>query len=482
MKNFIYPVILCGGSGTRLWPVSRKSYPKQFTSFRGKESLFQSTVQRFNGETFAAPSIVTSEDFRFVVSEQLAFLENEPLNIFIEPSSRNTAAAICIAAISINEKFGDSILLISPSDHIFTDDDNFCATVLAAKSVAEDGQIVTFGIRPDRPETGYGWLELSTKLKEDCNQVPQKLISFVEKPDLEKAKSLFVSKNYLWNSGVFLFSTSTILEAFKKYAPEILNKVKSSFYKAEFDLGFTRIHPEMWEKLENISIDHAIMERASNLFVIPYYGGWSDLGDWKAVWRESKTDTIGNVSSGSSTAIDCHNTFLQATSENQELVAIGLKDIIAVSMPDAVLVAHKDHAQTVKKAVETLKDKGVSQAENLQRDYRPWGWYESLALGERFKVKFIVVNPGGALSLQSHQYRAEHWIILKGTAKVTINGDVTTLTENQSIFIPNGAIHRIENCEKSKLNLIEVQTGSHFGEEDIIRYEDIYGRVKIKQK
>ena len=476
MNRTIHPVLLCGGSGTRLWPLSRKSYPKQFVKLLDDESLFQSSARRLSGKAFAAPTVVTGSDFRFMVVEQLAAIEIEPQIILIEPIARNTAAAVCAAAIALDAKNGDSLMLVSPSDHVITDFELFSATVEAAIPTAAEGQIVTFGIRPDRAETGYGWLELSSKLPDDFTAVTQPLSSFVEKPELEAAEALLRGGMHLWNAGIFLFSTSNILTSFEQYAPHTLAEVRNAFSAAETDLGFTRLAAEPWSHLEDISIDYAVMENAPNLSVMPYGGYWSDLGDWQAIWREGEADSFGIVADGPSTALDCSNTLLLATSETQELVGIGLKDIIAVAMPDAVLVAHSDRTQDVKTAVAKLKSKGVAQAENLPRDYRPWGWYESIAIGPRFQVKRIVVNPGGTLSLQSHNHRAEHWIVVEGTAKVTIDDDVKIVTENQSVYIPLGAIHRMENPSKLPLTLIEVQTGSYFGEDDIIRYEDVYAR------
>ena len=472
----IHPILLCGGSGTRLWPLSRKSYPKQFAKLIGEESLFQASARRLVGHGFASPSVVTGSDFRFVVVEQLAAIEIAPQDVLIEPSSRNTAAAICAAAIAIEAKSGDSLMLIAPSDHVIPDADRFRQAVEAAAPIARTGQIVTFGVRPDRPETGYGWLELSVKPSDDFAPIAQPLLSFVEKPDAVKAQHLLDGGMHLWNSGIFLFSTTTILKALAQFAPDTLTKVRAAYESAQSDIGFTRLEAELWASLEDISIDYAVMERVSNLSVVPYGGTWSDLGDWQAVWREGKPDMSGVVTSGPSTALDCKDTLLRATSETQELVAIGLENIIAIAMPDAVLIAHKDHAQQVKTAVARLKAKGASQAETLPRDYRPWGWYESLALGPRFQVKRIVVKPGAALSLQSHHHRSEHWIVVAGTAKVTIDDEVKLVTENQSVYIPLGAIHRMENPGKLPLTLIEVQTGSYFGEDDIIRYEDVYSR------
>jgi mannose-1-phosphate guanylyltransferase/mannose-6-phosphate isomerase len=476
MSSQIHPVLLCGGSGTRLWPLSRKSHPKQFVKLMGEESLFQSSALRLSGPGFGAPSVVTGSDFRFMVVEQLAAVEIAPRDILIEPSARNTAAAICAAAIALEAKEGESLMLVAPSDHVIPDADGFRATVQAATSAALDGQIVTFGIRPDRAETGYGWLELTSKPSDDFAAVAQPLSSFVEKPNAEAAEALLEGGMHLWNAGIFLFSTATILKAFEQHAPATLSGVRDAFNDAEADLGFTRLAAEPWSRLEDISIDYAVMENAPNLSVVPYGGSWSDLGDWQAIWREGNADETGVVTSGPSTALDCKNTLLQATSESQELVAMGLEDIIAVAMPDAVLVAHKDRAQDVKIAVNKLKEKGASQAETLPRDYRPWGWYKSIALGPRFQVKRIVVNPGAALSLQSHNHRSEHWIVVEGTAKVTIDDQVKTVTENQSVYIPLGAVHRMENPGKLPLTLIEVQTGSYFGEDDIVRYEDVYSR------
>lgn len=475
MENIIHPVLLCGGSGTRLWPLSRKSYPKQFVKLKGDESLYQASARRLSGAGFAAPTIVTGADFRFIVIEQLAVLEIATANILIEPSAKNTAAAICAAALALEARAPGALMLVAPSDHVIPDAPRFRDAVQAAAPAASAGQLVTFGICPDRAETGYGWLELSTPTP-DFSPVPQPLRSFVEKPDSAKAEALLAGGMHLWNAGIFLFSTTSILEAFAAYAPEVLTTTRAAFDAAEQDLDFTRLAPEPWAELPDISIDYAVMERAPNLAVVPYAGAWSDLGDWQAVWREAKADTSGAVTSGPATALDCHDTLLQATSEAQQLVGIGLTDIIAVAMPDAVLVAHKDRAQEVKQAVAALKSKAAPQAETLPRDYRPWGWYESLVVGPRFQVKRIVVHPGAALSLQSHHHRAEHWIVVEGTAKVTVDNEVKLIAENQSVYIPLGAIHRMENPGKVPLTLIEVQTGSYLGEDDIIRYEDVYAR------
>ncbi len=331
------------------------------------------------------------------------------------------------------------------------------------------------GVLPNRAETGYGWLELSAPTP-DFAPVPQPLRSFVEKPDRATAEALLAGGMHLWNAGIFLFTTTAILDAFARHAPDVLTATRAALDAAEKDLSFLRLAPAPWSQLPDISIDYAVMERSSNLSVVPYDGAWSDLGDWQAVWREGDREASGTVTVGNATALDCEDSLLQASSDTQQLVGLGLKDIVAVAMPDAVLVAHKDRVQEVKAVVATLKARGVAQAETLPRDYRPWGWYESLAVGGRFQVKRIVVHPSAALSLQSHHHRAEHWIVVEGTAKVTLDDEVRLISENQSMYIPLGSKHRLENPGKVPLTLIEVQTGSYLGEDDIIRYEDVYAR------
>jgi len=472
----IHPVLLCGGSGTRLWPLSRKSYPKQFSSLTGDQSLFQASARRLAGEGFAAPIVVTGSDFRFIVTEQLASVEVAPAAILIEPEARNTAPAILAAALALRANDGDALMLVAPSDHVIPDAARFRDAVQAAAPAARAGQLVTFGIRPDRAETGYGWLEMSTAPDADFSPVPQPLARFVEKPDLATAQSMLEGGHHLWNAGIFLFSVDTLVAAFKAFQPEMLTLAQEAVDQAQADLGFTRLAPEPWTRLKDGSIDYAVMEKARNLTVVPYGGAWSDLGGWEAVWRESDGDPRGVVTHGNATAIDCDDSLLRSESATLEVVGIGLKDIVAVAMPDAVLVAHKDRAQDVKQAVAALKARDAVQAENFPRDHRPWGWFESLATGTRFQVKRIVVHPGAALSLQSHHHRAEHWIVVEGTAKVKIDDKVQLISENQSVYIPLGAVHRMENPGKMPMVLIEVQTGSYLGEDDIIRYEDVYSR------
>jgi mannose-1-phosphate guanylyltransferase/mannose-6-phosphate isomerase len=347
--------------------------------------------------------------------------------------------------------------------------------VWAASARALGGDLVTFGITPTRPETGYGYLDLAEGARLDAIE-PQTLARFVEKPDAERAAQMLASGRYLWNSGIFLFTARSLIDAFQAHAADVLGPVRASVDGIHADLGFWRLDPGPWAEVPDISIDYAIMERASNLAVMPYSAGWSDLGGWDAVWQESGPDAAGNVTSERALAIDCSNFLLRSESERVELVGIGLEDIIAIATADAVLVAHKSRAQDVKKAVDVLKAREVSQATQFSIDHRPWGWFESLIIGNRFQVKRIVVKPGAALSLQSHHHRAEHWIVVEGTARVTTDGKVSLVTENQSVYVPLGAVHRMENPGKVKMVLIEVQTGSYLGEDDIIRYEDIYAR------
>ena len=471
----IYPVILCGGSGTRLWPLSRKSYPKQFARLMGQESLFQGTVRRMADAGFAAPLTITGEDFRFIVTEQLAAVEQVARATLIEPQPRNTAPAILAAALWLRETDPDALMLVAPSDHVIPDTPAFRDSVLAAAPAAKAGTLVTFGVMPTRPETGYGYLALAPGADPQA-AVPQPLAGFVEKPDAARAAQMLAEGRYLWNAGIFLFSVEAVLAAFARHSPDLVEPVSEAVAQAQADLGFTRLAAEPWAQARDISIDYAIMEKAGNLAAVPLAAHWSDLGGWEAVWQESGPDAQGNVVSGHALAQDCRDTLLRSESDELELVGIGLDNIVAVAMKDAVLVARKDRAQEVRDAVAALKAKEVPQATSFPRDHRPWGWFESLAIGDRFQVKRIVVHPGGALSLQSHMHRSEHWIVVAGTARVTIDGQESLLGENQSVYIPLGSVHRLENPGKLPMVLIEVQTGAYLGEDDIIRYEDIYAR------
>ena len=472
----ITPVLLCGGSGTRLWPLSRKSYPKQFSELTGEESLFQASACRVAGDGFAPPLVVTASDFRFIVTKQLLGVQIDPGAILIEPEPRNTAPAVLAAALHLAATNPEALMLVLPSDHVVPDAAAFRAAVWAGEPAAREGRLVTFGVLPDRAETGYGWLELAAPLA-DHDPQPVALRRFVEKPDAERAAEMLAAGNFLWNSGIFLFTARAIIEAFEAYAPDILAPVRAALAQARTDLGFLRLHPEAWAGAEPISIDYAVMERADNLVVVPFAAGWSDLGGWDVVAQEMGADADGISKRGNVTAIDSRNSLLRSESEGLELVGIGLDNLIVVAMTDAVLVADRARAQDVKLAVAALKDKGARQAEAFLRDYRPWGWFETLALDARFQVKRIVVLPGAALSLQSHMHRSEHWVVVCGTARVTIDSEVRLLTENQSVYIPLGAVHRMENPGKVPMVLIEVQTGVYLGEDDIIRYEDVYART-----
>ena len=475
MTQTIHPVLLCGGSGTRLWPLSRKSFPKQFSALTGDESLFQASARRFVATDFAAPVVVSGSDFRFIVTDQLAAIGVAAQAILIEPEGRNTAAAVLAAALALEAAHPGALMLVAPSDHVIPDDKRFRAAVAAAIPLALSGQLVTFGIKPDRAETGYGWLELTDPTL-DFAPVPQPLKRFVEKPDAASAATMLADGKHLWNAGIFLFTTTDLIAAFAQHAPATLTGVQAALQAAQTDLGFTRLDPVAWKTLPDISIDYAVMEKAANLSVVPFGGVWSDLGGWEAVWRDSSPDDQGVVTHGPAMAIDCTDTLLRSEAGSLRLVGIGLDNIVAIAMPDAVLIADKSRAQDVKIAVSRLKADKVAQAETFPKDHRPWGWYESLVIGNRFQVKRIVVHPGAALSLQSHHHRAEHWIVVEGTAKVTVDKEVRLLTENQSVYIPLGAVHRMENPGKVNMVLIEVQTGSYLGEDDIVRYEDIYAR------
>lgn len=470
----IYPIILCGGSGTRLWPVSRAAFPKQFVQLHGQGSLFQQAAQRLSGQGFAGPVVITSDPFRFTAAEQMQGIGITPQALILEPEGRNTAPAILAASLWAAARDPQALLLVAPSDHVIPDPAAFRVAVLAAQTAAEAGQIVTFGIRPDRPETGYGYLELGEGAGGAC--LP--LSRFVEKPDLATAEGMLASGNYLWNAGIFLFRADVMIAAFEAHAPEMLAPARAALQGAKADLDFLRLDPAAWRDLPDISIDYAIMERAGNLSVMPYEGQWSDLGSWAAVAEQSATqcDAQGNLISDHAHAIDCENTMLRSDDGKLRLVGIGLRDMVAIATGDAVLLAPKDQSQRVREAVDLLKQQGAKEATEFPRDFRPWGWFESLALGARFQVKRIVVKPGGVLSLQSHQHRAEHWIVVEGTAKITIGDEVKMVSENQSVYVPLGAIHRMENPGKIPMVLIEVQTGSYLGEDDIIRHEDIYSR------
>jgi len=475
----ITPVILCGGSGTRLWPASRKTYPKQFSRLVGEMSLYQSTLTRLDGGAFGDPIIVTGDPFRFIVAEQTCAIGRSPRETLIEPEPKGTAPAVLAAALRLLETGPDALLLVLPADHMIPDAAAFRATVLSGVPDAMAGAIITFGVRPDRPETGFGWIETTTHPDPgggDAARASYPVVRFTEKPDLETAERLLADGRHHWNAGILLARADRIVDAYARITPDLHARVCEAVGMATPDLGFLRPAPGPWSELREISVDHAILEHADRVRLVPLETGWSDMGSWEAVLSASETDETGTFCSERATAIGCRGTLLRSESEGVELVGIGLEDIVVVAMSDAVLVAHRSESQRVRDAVTRLKGRGAKQATEFPRVHRPWGWFESVAVGDRFQVKRIVVHPGAALSLQSHHHRSEHWIVVEGTARVTVDETSRLVTENQSVYIPLGAVHRLENPGKVPMVLIEVQTGRYLGEDDIIRYEDVYRR------
>lgn len=473
MSDKLYPIILCGGSGTRLWPMSRKTYPKQFVSMFGGETLLQAAVERFSTPEFHAPILLSNNEFRFLVGDQLAQIKTPKFKIIIEPFMRNTAPAIAAAALILAKEDPTGVMLVAPSDHIIKDPKSFLDAVKFGIKYAKQGKFITFGIFPTRPETGFGYVKLSTAPNmAKIEAIPFEC--FVEKPSRLDAEEMISSGKYLWNSGIFMFSVQAVLDAFKVHSPDLLSWVTKAVDGGMSDLDFFRLSDD-YTHADDISFEYAIMENISGV-TIPISSGWNDLGNWKTVWQEADKDKNGVVSDNKTLAVECENSLLQSHGDEIQIIAIGLKNIVAVAMRDAVLIADIGKVQLVKQAVEDLKRLKIPQAEEFPKSHRPWGWYEKLALGDRFQVKNIMVKPGGKLSLQSHLHRAEHWVVVEGIARVTVDDRIELLSENQSIYIPIGAVHRLENPGKIALHLIEVQTGSYLAEDDIIRYEDIYKR------
>ncbi|PTW55705.1 mannose-1-phosphate guanylyltransferase/mannose-6-phosphate isomerase [Breoghania corrubedonensis] len=466
----IHPCILSGGSGSRLWPLSRKAYPKQFLKIFGDESLFQKTCRRVAAEGFSAPLVISNQDHRFLCGEQMAEAGLAGGRIVLEPQGRNTAAPAAVATLLVEENDPDGLILMLPSDHLITDEAAFLAAVKAGETAAAQGRIVTFGIRPSEPNTGYGYIHLGEAGAEAVRDVR----AFVEKPDLDRAQGYLADGGYVWNAGIFLFSARTMKAAFEAHAPDILKGARAALDGAAADLDFLRLEATAFAEIENISFDYAIMERAANVACVPMDPGWSDLGSWSAVREVFPADENGNAALGDALFFDTRDSFVY--SADASVAVLGLSDVLVVNTRDALLVAHKDKAQDVKKIVERLEAENRREAIEHKRVYRPWGWYEGLSDGARFQVKCIMVKPGAQLSLQSHVHRAEHWVVVSGTAEVTIDGEVRLVSENQSAYIPLAARHRLANPGKIPTTLIEVQSGSYLGEDDIIRYEDIYGR------
>jgi mannose-1-phosphate guanylyltransferase/mannose-6-phosphate isomerase len=469
----LIPLILSGGSGTRLWPVSRKNFPKQFLPLAGKETLFQQTLARTRQlPNVAAPIVVASENHRFIAAGQLLEAGIEGAAILLEPFARNTAPAIALGALQALERDPEALLLVLPADHLIGDTKAFVEAVTQAISLAAKDWLVTFGIRPDRPDTGFGYIRRAEAIDDHGYRVGQ----FVEKPDLATAQSYLADGGYDWNSGMFLFKASLYLDELNTYAPQMLTAVRTAFAKANADLDFVRIDREAFAQVPDKSIDYAVMEKTRRVVVIPVGCGWSDIGSWSALWFAGEKDAEGNLREGDTLAVDTRDSLLRSH-DRHLLATVGVDDLVVVTTPDATLVAHRDAAQDVKKIVEQLKAAGRSEYELHRLVHRPWGTYDSLEQGPRFQVKRIVVKPGAVLSLQKHHHRAEHWIVVSGTAEVTCDDKVFLLPENQSTYIPLGSRHRLRNPGKLPLELIEVQSGSYLGEDDIIRYDDAYGRA-----
>ena len=476
----IQPVVLSGGSGTRLWPLSREKYPKQLLPLIGEDSLLQATVRRVEGIAgvqLAPPMIVCNEEYRFVIAEQMRLMGKRG-DIVLEPVGRNTAPALTLAALAAMRNGGDPILLVMPADHVILDTPAFQAVVRQGALLADGGAVVTFGITPDSPETGYGYIQTGPELGKGnaC-----RIARFVEKPDLATAQAYLDEGSYLWNSGLFMMRASVWLSAIDACRGDILTACRTAWAEGTSDEEFLRVNHETFAQCPSDSIDYAVMERiaAGEValpagVVIPLSAGWSDVGAWDALWKVLPKDSEGNVAQGDVLLNDCHNTL--AISAGRLLACIGVDNLVVVETPDAVLISHKDKTQAVKTIVDRLKSEGRSEGLLHRKVFRPWGSYDGVDGGDRFLVKRIVVNPGACLSLQMHHHRAEHWIVVRGTARVTREESTYLVSENESTFIPLGTRHRLENPGRLPLEMIEVQSGSYLGEDDIVRFEDIYGR------
>ena len=465
------PVILSGGSGTRLWPLSREAYPKQFLALAGDDTMLQATWLRVRALASAAPLIVANEEHRFMVAEQLRQVECTPAAILLEPVGRNTAPAIAVAALQASADGGDPLLLVLPSDHVISDVAAFQAAVRAAEGAARDGRLVTFGIVPTGPETGYGYIRAGAGGAETGARA---VAEFVEKPDAETAARYLASGEYFWNSGMFLFRASAYLAELERQQPAMLDACRAALASAARDQDFVRLDKDAFAASPSDSIDYAVMENTAQAAVLPIAVGWNDVGSWAALWDIAEQDGDGNAHHGDVIAEDCRNTL--AWGDGRLVALLGLENVVVVDTADAVLVAHRDHVQDVKGIVTRLKAAGRPEPTWHRKVYRPWGSYDSIDLGERFQVKRITVKPGAQLSLQMHHHRAEHWIVVSGTGRITRGEDTLILSENQSTYIPLGVKHRLENPGVVPLELIEVQSGSYLGEDDIIRFEDVYGR------
>lgn len=467
----ILPVILAGGSGTRLWPLSRAKYPKQFLPLVGEQTLLQKTATRLDGLLdLAPPVVVCNEEYRFIVAQQMHEIGQTEARIILEPGARNTAPAAALAALLARETGDDPILALLPADHAILDEARFRVALEQAAGCAADGEIVTFGVVPTGPETGYGYIRAGTGIGGKARRVDE----FVEKPDLDTARRYIADGGYFWNSGVFVFRASAYLDELAGFEPEIHAACVKAMDDQARDLDFRRPNGDAFLASPSKSIDYAVAERTSRAAMIPLDANWSDLGSWSSLWELSAADAAGNVSHGDVVAVDSENCYLRA--ETRLVAALGVENLVVVETPDAVLVADKDRAQDVKRVVDALKASDRSEPDLHRKVYRPWGSYDSIDADDRFQVKRITVRPGASLSLQMHHHRAEHWIVVAGTGRITRGDEVFMLSENQSTYIPLGVKHRLENPGKVDLELIEVQSGSYLGEDDIVRFEDVYGR------
>jgi len=465
------PVILSGGSGARLWPLSRSMYPKQFLAMNSDYSMFQETLRRLDGLDHKAPIVICNADHRFLAAEKLRELGTAPQSIILEPMGRNTAPAIAVTALAALEASDDPILLVLPADHAIKDKKPFHHAILAAEKLAKDGALVTFGIVPHQPHTGYGYIKRGKTAHNGGYDVEK----FVEKPDQDTAIKFLKSGDYLWNSGMFMFRASRYLEELEKFQPEVLRHAKLAYEAAAADFDFIRLDAEKFAECPGISIDYAVMEHTAQAQVVPLDAGWSDIGSWASLWQVCEKDSEGNSLTGDIIAEDTQECYIMA--ENKLVTTVGVKDLIIVDTKDALLVAHKDRSEEVKNIVERLKSDDRSETALHREVYRPWGKYDSIGFGDRDQVKRITVNPGAKLSIQMHHHRAEHWIVVKGSARVTKGEETFMVHENESTFIPIGTIHALENPGVIPLEMIEVQSGSYLGEDDIVRFEDKYGRV-----
>jgi mannose-1-phosphate guanylyltransferase/mannose-6-phosphate isomerase len=470
----IYPVILSGGSGSRLWPLSREHYPKPLLPLVSDKTLLQETASRLDGIPDLGDAVyVCNEEHRFLLAEQVAQIGKTPATIILEPEGRNTAPALTLAALYLVKQNPDAMMVVMPADHVMSEPQQFVAAVEQGSDNAEQGALVTFGVVPESPETGYGYIKRDAQIGSSAAYA---VARFVEKPDVQTAEQYLSEGDYYWNSGIFLMRADRWLDEISQHRPDILKSCRAAMNKGVQDSDFFRVDKQLFHTCPSDSIDYAVMEKTDRAVVVPISAGWSDIGAWSALWSVCPRDADGNVIQGDVIAEDTHNALLIA--RHRCLATVGLDDIVVVETADAVLVASKDRAQDVKAIVSRLKDSGRDECKTHRQVYRPWGSYEGIDAGTRFQVKRLSVKPGAQLSLQMHHHRAEHWIVVTGTARVTCGDQVFTLHENESTYIPIGETHRLENPGNIPLEVIEIQSGSYLGEDDIIRYEDVYDRVK----